>query len=140
MPVRVAKKSCLYAIDNALDDARGSGLPCEPPEPIWEAQIDWLPQEKSARLTVHTSTGKQLKETVAACDRADDRADDRAETLSYLLSLLTHGPTQVIASLEEIDVVGHRVVHGGQDYSESVLITPAVKSCDRTAQCACAKS
>jgi len=118
----------LYAIDNALDDARGSGLPCEPPEPIWEAQIDWLPQEKSARLTVHTSTGKQLKETVAACDRADDRADDRAETLSYLLSLLTHGPTQVIASLEEIDVVGHRVVHGGQDYSESVLITPAVKA------------
>ncbi len=32
----------------------------------------------------------------------------------------------VIESMDEIDVVGHRVVHGGEKFADSVLITPAV--------------
>src|SRR5207253_8918783 len=35
--------------------------------------------------------------------------------------------TQVIAKAAEIDIVGHRVVHGGKEYRESTKITPAVK-------------
>jgi acetate kinase len=33
----------------------------------------------------------------------------------------------VIDNLAEIDVVGHRVVHGGQEYRQATLITPQVK-------------
>ena len=32
----------------------------------------------------------------------------------------------VIASVDEIDAIGHRVVHGAEKFSDSVLITPAV--------------
>ena len=32
-----------------------------------------------------------------------------------------------IASLDEIQAVGHRVVHGGEKFNQSVLITPDVK-------------
>lgn len=37
--------------------------------------------------------------------------------------LLSHG---VIQNLEEIEAVGHRVVHGGNKYSKSVVVTPKV--------------
>jgi len=41
--------------------------------------------------------------------------------------MLWNGKTQVIAQLSDIDVVGHRVVHGGQEYQASTKITPQVK-------------
>ncbi len=44
-----------------------------------------------------------------------------------MLETLWQGKTQVINSLKEIDIVGHRVVHGGQDYQQSTLISPDVK-------------
>ena len=36
----------------------------------------------------------------------------------------------IVESLEEIDAVGHRVVHGGEDFNDSVVVDEeAVKSC-----------
>jgi acetate kinase len=43
------------------------------------------------------------------------------------LSTLWQGKTHVIEQPTAIDVVGHRVVHGGQQYRESVLITGEVR-------------
>jgi acetate kinase len=43
------------------------------------------------------------------------------------LNLLTHPEHGVIKSVEEIDAVGHRVVHGGESFSDSVLITERTK-------------
>ena len=46
--------------------------------------------------------------------------------VEYILGVLTspkHGP---IKSLEEINAVGHRVVHGGEKFNSSVLITEEV--------------
>lgn len=106
-----SQKSCLYNISESL--------PSQPPEPLWEAQIDWLPKENAARIKAETHEGERHMETVPS--------PSRAKTLSYLLSLLHQGTTQVISSLKEIDVVGHRVVHGGKDYRHSVLVTPNVK-------------
>jgi acetate kinase len=37
------------------------------------------------------------------------------------------GKTQVLEQLSEIKMVGHRVVHGGKEYSQATLITPEVK-------------
>ena len=39
---------------------------------------------------------------------------------------MTTGAGKVIDSVSEIDAVGHRVVHGGEKFKESCLITPEV--------------
>ncbi|MFG6121445.1 MULTISPECIES: acetate kinase [Thalassobacillus] len=49
---------------------------------------------------------------------------DHAEAVKMLLGKLTS--TGIIDSLDEIDGVGHRVVHGGERFSDSVLITDEV--------------
>lgn len=43
-----------------------------------------------------------------------------------VMDLLTNKVDGVIASYDEIDAVGHRVVHGAEKFSKSVLITPEV--------------
>ena len=46
--------------------------------------------------------------------------------ISLVLNLLTDKENGVIASLKEINAVGHRVVHGGEIYTDSVLINDDV--------------
>jgi acetate kinase len=48
--------------------------------------------------------------------------------IEYILGILSSKKHGCIASLEEINAVGHRVVHGGEEFSESVLITDEVIS------------
>ena len=49
-----------------------------------------------------------------------------AEAIQAVLSALTDADHGVIKSMDEIDAVGHRVVHGGEKFSASVLITDDV--------------
>ncbi|RJP30572.1 MAG: acetate kinase [Candidatus Omnitrophota bacterium] len=51
---------------------------------------------------------------------------DHEEAVGLVLSILAHPEQGVVASLSEIGAVGHRVVHGGQSFSESVMITDKV--------------
>jgi acetate kinase len=51
---------------------------------------------------------------------------DHKEAIELVLKTLTDGSNKVIDSLDEINAVGHRVVHGGEDYNHSVLITDEV--------------
>lgn len=48
------------------------------------------------------------------------------EAISQVLSMLTSQEYGVIVQLSQIDAIGHRVVHGGETFSASVLITPEV--------------
>jgi acetate kinase len=48
--------------------------------------------------------------------------------IEIVLSLLLHPQHGVIRDKGEIDGIGHRVVHGGEDFSDSVLITETVKA------------
>ncbi|MFI2855667.1 acetate/propionate family kinase [Paenibacillus sp. JSM ZJ436] len=45
-----------------------------------------------------------------------------------VLSMLTHEEHGVIASIEEIQAVGHRVVHGGEAFKASALVDDAAKA------------
>ena len=47
--------------------------------------------------------------------------------ISEVLHLLVHPEHGVLKSMDEIDAVGHRVVHGGESFSESVLIREDTK-------------
>jgi acetate kinase len=48
--------------------------------------------------------------------------------IEIVLSLLLHPQLGVIQDKGEIDGIGHRIVHGGEDFSDSVLITEKVKA------------
>lgn len=51
---------------------------------------------------------------------------DHKAGIEYLLGILTDPEYGRLKSLQEIDAVGHRVVHGAEEFSGSVAITPEV--------------
>ncbi|MCK5455928.1 MAG: acetate kinase, partial [Melioribacteraceae bacterium] len=53
---------------------------------------------------------------------------DHTIAIEYVLAVLLSPNHGVIKDKSEIDAVGHRVVHGGEDFSASVLITDRVMS------------
>lgn len=48
------------------------------------------------------------------------------EALNLVIKAITNPEYGVIKSVEEVDAIGHRVVHGGEDFAGSVLITEDV--------------
>ena len=48
------------------------------------------------------------------------------EAIELVLKTLTDGEGKVINSIDDIDAIGHRAVHGGEEFAGSVLITPRV--------------
>jgi acetate kinase len=106
-----SQKSCLYEIAGQLPD--------QIPQPLWTATVDWNRHPGMADLQVKTGTAT-LQEQIAA--------PSRPPVLTHLLATLWQGETAVLSQASELDVVGHRVVHGGQDYRQPVRITPTVKA------------
>ena len=51
------------------------------------------------------------------------------EAIQYVLEALTNEKTGVVSSLDEIGAVGHRMVHGGEKFASSVVITEEGDSC-----------
>ena len=105
-----SQKSSLYEI--------GEDLPDDPPSPLWEGKIEWHGEVADAE--VKSARGLVQKDQV--------KVSSRAVALEHLLGTLCGGKTRTLTSLAEIDVVGHRVVHGGPKYQEPVLLTPELKS------------
>ena len=46
--------------------------------------------------------------------------------VQWIFEVLTKGEYAVLKSLEELDAVGHRMVHGGEKFNKSVRLTPEV--------------
>ena len=105
-----SQKSRLYEIDQApTSDA---------PAPLWSADADWGQHAGQSELKVQ-ARGQTLTKTIAT--------DKRAEIIKQMVQTLWSGETKVIEDLGEIAMVGHRVVHGGPEYQQSVRVTPEVK-------------
>jgi acetate kinase len=105
-----SQKSCLYEI-------RGTP-PDHPPVPAWEGKIEW--EGGQADIKVQNSRGEQLKDRV--------QVSARSNAIEHLLDTLWNGKLRVLSSLSEVDVVGHRIVHGGKLLDKATTITPEVKS------------
>jgi len=58
---------------------------------------------------------------------------DHQAGIEYVLGLLTSKTRGNLKSFDEIDAVGHRVVHGGEKFQDSVLITTEV--IDKVKEC-----
>jgi acetate kinase len=104
-------KSCLYEMSEAL--------PQTPPVPAWEGHMEWEELFKNVWLRVKKS-GQQVIHK-----RLDIQSEGPAA--EYMLRTLWQGPTQVLSSPDEVDMVGHRVVHGGEEYTEPTIVTSDVK-------------
>ena len=48
------------------------------------------------------------------------------EAIELVLKTLTDGEGKVINSIDDIEAIGHRAVHGGEDFSGSVIVTDKV--------------
>ncbi len=105
-----SQKACLYEI--------GEALPAQPPAPLWEGRIEWSIDK--ATIVVKNAQGVVLKEELPV--------STREQVIRHLLRTLRDGRAHAIASASEIDVVGHRVVHGGPDFEDPVVITPEVRA------------
>lgn len=59
---------------------------------------------------------------------------DHTEAIRLVLEALTNEKTGVVKSLDEIGAVGHRVVHGGEKFAQSVIIDnevlAAIEACN----------
>ena len=67
----------------------------------------------------HTPTGKDVYD-------ADRYMPDHEAAIKLVMEVLTHNYYGVIKDMSEIDAVGHRVVHGGEEFTHSVIIDRAV--------------
>jgi acetate kinase len=104
-----SQKSCLYEIEG--------DIPQYPPKPIWETKVDFHHLASEAEIEVQTDTAK-FQEKVSTLSRP--------QIIAHLLDTMRQGSTKVLNQLSEIDIVGHRIVHGGREYHNSVVITEPV--------------
>ncbi|MFC6332239.1 acetate/propionate family kinase [Paenibacillus septentrionalis] len=72
-------------------------------------------------IVTHEPTGKE--EVVEVKEILDHVAG-----VKRMIEMLTHADYGVVKSMEEIDAVGHRIVHGGETFKNSVIVTDEVKS------------
>jgi acetate kinase len=105
-----SQKSCLYEI--------GDSVPDDPLACLWEGKIEW--EGDVAEVSVKNATGVVRKARI--------NITSRAHAIEHLLAALWNGDAQAVSGPSEIDVVGHRVVHGGPHYEDPVFITREVKS------------
>ncbi len=61
-----------------------------------------------------------------AIKAADVAMPTHSEAIKAVLDALVDAENGVVGSMKEIDAVGHRVVHGGEKFAKSVLITDEV--------------
>jgi acetate kinase len=90
----------------------------DPLVPLWTGKIDWNSAE-IAKLQAKT-TDDSVTEERSETNRSADIHD--------LLNWIWSGKIQVVNSIKDIDIVGHRVVHGGDKYHQPILINPEVKA------------
>lgn len=103
-------KSSLYRLTGEV--------PSDPVVPLWTGEVDW---DSSGTVVLKAKTADDsVLEERSRMSRITDVHD--------LLNLLWSGKTQVVNNIDEIDIVGNRVVHGGDKYRQPTLINPEVKA------------
>ena len=70
-------------------------------------------------LTYQPEGGEKVK--------SDKAMPTHTEAIQFVIDALTDADTGVVKNLSEIGAVGHRVVHGGEKFASSVVITDEVK-------------
>ena len=104
-------KSCLYELNEPLPQA--------PPMPLWEGRVEWDEPFRNVRVWAKREGRLVVRE------QPDLQSEHAA--VEHLVQTLWQGPARVLAEPAEVEIVGHRVVHGGKKYSAPTLVTAEVK-------------
>lgn len=96
---------------SSLYDIAGRAESSAPPAPLWEARVDWEHHQGVAEINIKAS-GTTSQRSVPIKSPFD--------SLDPLMDMLPNRG--------EIEVAGHRVVHGGRAFRESTRITPEVRA------------
>src|SRR5690242_15132228 len=90
----------------------GEPLPVEGPRPLWEGHVEWSGGQAAVRIRSEAAREYTVP------------AKSLVEPLTGVLEALNQ-------TVPAIDVVGHRIVHGGKAYRESTWLTPEVRAAIR---------
>ena len=104
-----SQKSALFGLGPDSGD--------DPVAPLWEGKLQWDGEKEE--LHIRNRSGREIRrEGTAGVHRA---------SVSAMLENLWNSETAVLNSASEVEIVGHRIVHGGAKLAEPVRITPEVK-------------
>ena len=96
-----------------LADLPDGPLPSDAPQPVWSARADWSHHSGMAEVRISRSGGTSVNQQL--------KVDAPVAVLEPILkSLLEEHP--------KVDVVGHRIVHGGPVYRETTRLTSEVRA------------
>ncbi len=100
------------SLKGALWDVEGGPAPPQAPsEPLWTARVDWGRHPGSADVVIRARGAAEDKRAIAIESPRD-----------------AFGPVLDALPAGAIDVVGHRIVHGGARFSDSVRIEKEVRN------------
>jgi acetate kinase len=105
-----SQKICLYQIEDALAN--------DPRTPAWEGKVAW--EGGRAIMVVRNAAGGSVKQEI--------KVKSHADATKRLLDNLCAGKAQVADKQPALDVVGHRIVNGGENLRQPTFITPRVKA------------
>ena len=93
-------------------------------------QLFEMPAEKVVAKGLLEKIGEETSKLTCSCNgkefKTEVKAKDHAAGILLILDSLASGETAVIKNVSEITAVGHRVVHGGEEFTDSVAINDKV--------------
>src|SRR5712692_6696708 len=108
-----SQKSSFYDVGQSLSES--------PPVPAWEGKIEW--GGSNAEVQIQNSKGLHLRDQIQVVSRR--------QATELLLKHLWRGQAPILGDPSEIDIVGHRIVNGGEEYEVPAFITPGLKAAIR---------
>jgi acetate kinase len=96
----------------------GREASADPVAPLWEGKLDWDGSKEV--VAVKNSAGKKI--------HSDTQTDaGREASVENLLQSVWTGPAAVLGSASEVEVIGHRIVHGGPKLTQPAIVTSEVR-------------
>ncbi len=93
-------------------------------------QLFEMPEEKVIAKGLFEKIGEEISLLHHKSIKGDlefkKAVSNHEEGISFIMGVLADKEKGVISSIKEIAGVGHRVVHGGEEFTKSVLITEEV--------------
>lgn len=93
-------------------------LPSDPISPLWEGKLEWKNSGEDINLKVSGKKG-------TFSQKMNKKSQECA--IKTMVEYLKNGSSAVISSFDEINMIGHRIVHGGKLFPESVIIDQKIK-------------
>jgi acetate kinase len=93
-------------------------------------QLYEMPAAKVLAKGIVERIGEEVQKLAHSCDgkthKAEVKAKNHEEAMVTILNILVSKEHGVIGAISEIGAVGHRVVHGGEEFTGSVVIDDKV--------------